>query len=99
MKAMHIVFKVPVDIEQIDGRFIASCFLLDTRHEGLTKHETLVALTGAVQSLLTSSCADRAIDAMLRRHDIRLPDAGDELETGHYIDVTVRLKITTPHPA
>lgn len=89
-------FKLPVEIRQEDGRFVASCFLLDTPQEGPNKHETLAALTNAVQSYMTSCCGDRAIDAVLHRHDICLPDAGEELKTGHYIDVEVLLKIPAP---
>jgi len=94
MEAMQMFFKVPVDIRQEDGRFVASCFLLDTEHEGPNKHETLESLTIAVQSYMTSCCAERSIDAVLHRYDLRLPEPGDELVTGHYIDVSVLLKMT-----
>ena len=93
MKAMQMFFKVPVEIRQQDGRFIASCFLLDTHHEGANKHETLVALTNALQAFMTSCCGDRAIDAVLHRHDLRLPNVEDELRTGRYVDVSILLKI------
>lgn len=92
VKAMQMFFKVPVEIRQVGERFVASCFLLDAHHEGPNKHETLVALTNAVQAFMTSCCDDRAIDAMIRRHDLRVPEIGDELTTGHYIDVSILLK-------
>ena len=90
---MDMYFKVPVQIGQKDGRYIAKCFLVDLPSEGPTKHEALEALTEAVQSLVTSCAKDRSLDAMLHRHDLRLPDQGDELATGRYIDVSIRLKI------
>jgi hypothetical protein len=93
VKALQIYFKVPVEVRREDGRFVASCFLLDTLHEGPNKHETLVALTDAVQAFMTARCNDRAVDDMLHQHDLRLPEAGDELVTGHYIDVAIQLKI------
>jgi hypothetical protein len=93
VKAMQMFFKVPVEIRKVDGGFVASCFLVDAPQEGPNKHETLVALTNVVQEYVTSCCGDRAIDAMLHRHDLRLPEAGDELKTGHYIDVSILLKI------
>ena len=93
MKALQIYFKVPVEVRREDGRFVASCFLLDTRHEGPNKHETLVALTDAVQTFMTERCNARAVDDMLHQHDLHVPDEGEELVTGHYIDVAVNLKI------
>ena len=93
VKAMQVFFKVPVEVRQERGRYVASCFLLDSHQEGPNKHEALVALTNAVQSFMTSCCSDRSIDAVLHRHNLRLPNAGDELMTGHYIDVAVLLTI------
>ena len=93
MKALQIYFKVPVEVRKEGGRFVASCFLLDTRHEGTNKQETLAALTDAVQAFMTTRCKDRTVDAVLRQHDLRLPEPADELVTGHYIDIAIALKI------
>lgn len=90
---MQVFFKVPVQIREENGRYIASCFLVDTHCEGPTKHEALETLTEAVHSFMTSCARDRTLDAMLRRHDLRLPDEGDELATGRYIDVSIQLKL------
>lgn len=91
--AMQVYFKVPVQIGEENGRYLASCFLVDTPSEGATKHEALETLTKAVHSLMTSCARDRALDAMFHRHDLRLPEQGDELATGRYIDVSIQLKI------
>lgn len=93
MKALQIYFKVPVEVRKDGGRFVASCFLLDTLHEGPNKQEALAALTDAVQAYMTACCKNRAVDAVIHKHDLRLPDAGDELVTGHYIDIAIALKI------
>lgn len=91
--AMQVYFKVPVQIREEGGRFFASCFLVDVHCEGPTKFEALEDLTKVVQSFVTSCAKDRALDAVLHRHDLRLPDARDELATGRYIDVSIQLKI------
>jgi hypothetical protein len=93
VKALQIYFKVPVEIRKKNGRYVASCFLLDIVQEGANKQETLAALTDAVQLFVTACCGSRELDEMLRRHDLRLPEVGDEMVTGHYIDVAVALKI------
>ena len=90
---MQVYFKVPVQIGEENGRYLASCFLVDTPSEGPTKHDALESLTTAVHSLMISSARDRALDAILHRHDLRIPDQGDELATGRYIDVSIQLKI------
>jgi hypothetical protein len=93
VKALQIYFKVPVEIRKENGSFVASCFLLDSQHAASNKHEALVALTDAVQAFMTTCCDRRAIDDVLREHDLRRPDAGEELVTGHYVDVSIQLKI------
>jgi hypothetical protein len=93
VKALQIYFKVPVEVRREEGRFVASCFLLDTLHEGPNKHGALAALTDAVQAYMSACCDARALDEVLQQHDLRLPAAEDELVTGHYIDVSVQLKI------
>ena len=93
VKALQIYFKVPVEVRREDGRFIASCFLLDSTQEGPSKHETLAALTDAVQQYMTACCNDRTIDDLLHRHNLHLPGDNEELVTGHYIDVAIQLKI------
>jgi hypothetical protein len=97
VKALQIYFKVPVEVRKEDGRFVASCFLVDSLHEGPNKHETLAALTDTVQAFMTRCCNDRALDDVLHQHDLRLPDPGDELVTGHYIDVSIQLKTPALH--
>lgn len=95
---MQVYFKVPVEIKEKDGRYIASCFLVDTHSEGPTKHEALDALTEAVHTFMTTSARKRELDSILHRHDLRLPDQGEELATGRYIDVSIQLKIPAQTP-
>lgn len=93
MKAMQVYFKVPVEVREENGRFIASCFLLESTHEGPNKHEALEALTNAVQTFMTACCGERTMDAVLHRHDLRLPDDGDEIHTGRFVDASILLKL------
>lgn len=95
---MQVFFKVPVQIRQESGRYIASCFLVDNLCEGSNKHEVLEDLTVAVQSFMTTCAQERAIDALLHRHDLRLPEKGEELATGRYIDIAIQLKVPALGP-
>jgi hypothetical protein len=93
VKALQIYFKVPVEVRRDEGGFVASCFLLDDRFKGATKHDALMALTADVQELMTARCSARMLDALLRQYDLHVPDPNEELVSGHYIDVAVQLKI------
>lgn len=93
MKALQVYFKVPVEVRDENGSFVASCFLLSTTCAGATKHEALDLLTAAVQDFLAAQCAGRTVDEVLHQHDLSLPHPDEELVTGRYIDVSVMLKI------
>ena len=92
VSAVYMYLKVPVHVRPENGRFISSCFLLDQPQEGPTKHAALEALTHAAQSFMTSCCKDRRVDALLHEHDLRVLNAGEEITSGRYIDVSVMLR-------
>ncbi len=93
MKALHVYFKVPVEVRDENGRFVASCFLLPATCDGETKFEAISALTEVVRIFLTAQCTGRTLDDVLHRHDLQLPHPHEELVTGRYIDIAVQLKI------
>jgi hypothetical protein len=93
VRALQIFFKVPVEVWQEDDCYFSSCFLLDTVHTGPNKHESLMALTDAVQGFMTICCNNRAVDDVMRQHGLCEPSADDEMATGNYIDISIRLKI------
>ncbi len=95
-KAIRVSVKVPVEVRQENGRFIATCFLLSSSHDAPSKHGALENLAGAVQALMFSRFKDRDIDRLLQDHDLRAHLASNGIAGGSYIDVSVTLKAPEP---
>ena len=91
-KALRVSFRVPVEVRQENGRYIATCFLLDVQREAPSKHEALEGMVKAVQLHLYSRFKDRTIDSLLRDHDLEAQPAPGGIEGSSYVDVSVMLK-------
>lgn len=90
--AVNVYMKLPTMVRVENGRYVASCFLLDQSYEGATKHDALDALTKAAQAYITLCYQERRLDALLQAHDLQVQSAGEDVTSGRYIDVAVILK-------
>jgi len=97
-KTIRVSLRVPVDVREENGRYVASCFLLDSHQEATSKHDAIENMANAVQSHMSSRFNDRAIDALLRDHALDAQHGRSEVEGGPYIDISIMLKAGA-HPA
>ena len=91
-KAIRVSFRVPVEVRQEDGRFIVTCFLLESRQEATSKHDAIENMAIAVQLKMFSRFNNRAIDALLRDHELDARHDSSGIEGGPYVDVSIMLK-------
>ncbi|MGC2519401.1 MAG: hypothetical protein WA373_09895 [Burkholderiales bacterium] len=91
-KEIRVSFRVPVEVRQENGRFIATCFLLDSRQEATSKHDAIENMANAIQLQMFSRFRDRAIDTFLHDHGLDAHDESSGIEGGPYVDVSIMLK-------
>jgi hypothetical protein len=91
-KAIRVSFRVPVEVRQENGRFITTCFLLESRHEAASKHDAIENMAIAVQLHMYSRFNNRRFDALLRDHALDAQNERSEIEGGPYVDVSIMLK-------
>ena len=91
-KAMRVSFRVPVEVRQENGHFIATCFLLESRQVAASKHDAIENMAIAVQLKMFARFNNRAVDAFLRDHEFDAQHESSGIEGGPYIDVSIMLK-------
>jgi hypothetical protein len=91
-KVLEVNFKVPAQVRHENGRFVATCFLVETRHDAPTKDEALARLSAAVRLRMGEVIDARAFDGLLARHELRSHGSNEAFEAGPYIEVAVALK-------
>jgi hypothetical protein len=91
-KGLRVSFRVPVEVRGEDGKFVATCYLLDAPREAPSKDAVIRHVADAVRSLLYLRLRDRTLDAFLREHDLSVHEAVEGIQPGSYIDVTVSLR-------
>lgn len=83
---------MPVEVRSEDGKFVATCYLLDAPRQAPSKDAVIRQVADAVRSLLYLHFKDRTFDAFLREHDLSPQEAAAGIQPGSYIDVTVSLR-------
>jgi hypothetical protein len=91
-KAIRVSFRVPVEVREENGRFIVTCFLLESPQEAASKHAAIDNMANAVQLQMFSRFNDRAVDAFLRDHEFDAQHESGGIEGRPYIDVSIMLK-------
>jgi hypothetical protein len=91
-KVLEMNFKVPAQVRHEDGRFFATCFLVETRHDAPSKSEALAKLSAAVRLRMGELIDARTFDRMLAHHALRAHGSNETFEAGPYIEVAVALK-------
>ena len=89
---LEVNFKVPARVRQENGRFIATCFLVDSPFDAPSKDEALARLSAAVRLCMAEVIDARTFDEMLARHELRAHGRNETFEAGPYIEVAVALR-------
>jgi hypothetical protein len=90
-KGLRVSFRAPVEVSKRDGKFVASCYLLDAPHEAPSKDAAIQRVAGAIQSLMYLRLRNRSLDTFLWEHELRAQQAFDGISAGPYVDVSVTL--------